>query len=151
MTIATDSVDKEMEGHPRRWDIRAIRKFMITFGLMSPVFDYLTFGLPLLVLHAGKGMFRTGWFLDSVVSASLIVLVIRSRKPFFRSRPGKYLLIATLSIVIITLILPFTLLGDVFGFRPLGLSTYLLLLLIVAAYIIAAEVAKRIFYGKVKF
>jgi Mg2+-importing ATPase len=151
MTIATDRVDDEMVDHPRRWDIKAIRKFMITFGLVSSVFDYLTFGLLLLILHANEDMFRTGWFLESVVSASLIVLVIRSRKPFFRSRPGKYLLMATLIIVIITLILPFTPLGNVFGFSPLSFSTYLLLLLIVAVYIIAAEITKTIFYKKVKF
>jgi Mg2+-importing ATPase len=96
-------------------------------------------------------MLRTGWFLQSVVSASLIVLAIRSRKPFCRSRPGKYLLIATMSIVAITLILPFTPLGDIFGFRLLNLSTYLLLLLIVAVYIIAAEITKTIFYGKARF
>jgi len=151
MTIATDRVDDEMVDHPRRWDIRAIRKFMITFGLVSSVFDYLTFGLLLLVLHANEGQFRTGWFLESVISASIIVLVIRSRKPFFRSRPGKYLLIATLSIAVITLILPFTPIGTVFGFTPLSFTTYLLLLLIVIAYIVAAEVVKRIFYKKVRF
>jgi Mg2+-importing ATPase len=81
----------------------------------------------------------------------MIVLVIRSRKPFFKSRPGKYLLIATLSIAVITLILPFSPLGDVFGFSPLKLSTYLFLMLIVVLYIIAAEVTKTIFYKKVKF
>jgi Mg2+-importing ATPase len=151
MTIATDNVDDEMINYPRRWDIRAIRKFMITFGLVSSVFDYLTFGLLLLVLHTNEGQFRTGWFLESVISASLIVLVIRSRKPFFRSKPGKYLLIATLSIAVVTIILPFTPLGNVFGFSPLSLSTYLLLLLIVAVYIIAAEITKRIFYKRVKF
>ncbi|MCX6249657.1 MAG: magnesium-translocating P-type ATPase [Bacteroidetes bacterium] len=151
MTIATDRVDDEMVDHPRRWDIKAIRKFMITFGLVSSVFDYLTFGLLLLVLHATEGQFRTGWFLESVISASVIVLVIRSRKPFFRSRPGKYLLIATLSIAVITFILPITPLGIVFGFAPLGITTYLLLLLIITAYIIAAEVTKTIFYKKVKF
>lgn len=151
MTIATDSVDEQMIDYPRRWDIKAIRKFMITFGLVSSFFDYLTFGLLLLVLHANEGQFRTGWFLESVISASMIVLVIRSRKPFFRSRPGKYLLIATLSIAVITLVFPFTPLGNIFGFSPLALSTYLLLLLIVVLYILAAEITKRIFYRKVKF
>ena len=107
MTIATDRVDNEMVDYPRRWDIRAIRKFMITFGLVSSVFDYLTFGVLLLVLHASQDQFRTGWFLESVISASLIVLVIRSRKPFFKSRPSKYLLMATLVVVIVTLLLPF--------------------------------------------
>jgi len=151
MTIASDNVDDEMINYPRRWDIKAIRKFMITFGLVSSVFDYLTFGLLLLVLHAKVGEFRTGWFLESVISASIIVLVIRSRRPFFKSRPGKYLLIATLSIVCITLILPFTPLGPVFGFSPLSFTTYLLLMLIVAFYIVTAEITKTIFYRKVKF
>jgi Mg2+-importing ATPase len=151
MTIATDRVDDEMVDHPRRWDIKAIRKFMITFGLVSSVFDYLTFGLLLLILRANESQFRTGWFLESVISASMIVLVIRSRKPFFRSRPGKYLLIATLSIAVLTLIFPFTPLGTVFGFSPLAFSTYLFLMLIVALYIFAAEVTKRIFYRKVRF
>ena len=151
MTIATDNVDEQMIDYPRRWDIKAIRKFMVTFGLVSSVFDYLTFGLLLLVLHANEGQFRTGWFVESVISASIIVLVIRSRKPFFRSRPGKYLLIATLSIAVITLLLPFSPLGTIFGFSPLPVKTYLLLLLIVAVYILAAEITKRIFYKKVKF
>ena len=151
MTIATDSVDEQMIDYPRRWDIKAIRKFMITFGLVSSIFDYLTFGLLLLILHANEGQFRTGWFLESVISASMIVLVIRSRKPFFRSRPGKYLLIATLSIALITLVFPFTPLGKIFGFSPLTFSTYLLLLLIVVLYILMAEITKRIFYKKVKF
>jgi Mg2+-importing ATPase len=151
MAIATDNVDEQMIDYPRRWNIKAIRKFMITFGLVSSIFDYLTFGLLLLVLRNNEGQFRTGWFMESVISASIIVLVIRSRKPFFKSRPGKYLLMATLSIVVITLILPFTPLGNVFGFSPLSLSTCLLLLLIVVLYIIAAEITKRFFYKKVKF
>jgi Mg2+-importing ATPase len=124
---------------------------MITFGLVSSIFDYLTFGLLLLILRANESQFRTGWFLESVISASLIVLVIRSRKPFFRSKPGKYLLIATLSIALITLIFPFTPLGTLFGFAPLRFTTYLLLLLIVGLYVITAEIVKRIFYKKVKF
>jgi len=150
MTIATDRVDDEMVDHPRRWDIKAIRKFMITFGLVSSVFDYLTFGLLLLILRANEVQFRTGWFLESVISASMIVLVIRSRKPFFRSRPGKYLLIATLTIAVVTLLLPITPLGHIFGFSPLSLSTYLLILLVVVFYIITAEITKTIFYKKVK-
>jgi len=150
MTIATDNVDKEMVDYPRRWDIKAIRKFMMTFGLMSSVFDYLTFGALLLVFHATQDQFRTGWFLESVCSASLIVLVIRSRKPFFRSRPSKYLFVATLSTVVLTLILPFTPLGLIFGFRPLPMSFLLLVAAIVTGYIISAEVAKTIFYRRVQ-
>jgi len=150
MAIASDSVDNEMIDHPRRWDIKVIRKFMITFGLISSVFDFLTFGLLLLILHASQIQFRTGWFVESVVSASLIVLVIRSRKPFFKSKPGRLLFITTLIIVFITLILPITPIAPLFGFCPLPISTYLLLLLIIVIYIVVAEIAKTIFYKRVK-
>jgi Mg2+-importing ATPase len=146
MTIATDNVDNEMVGYPRRWDIKAIRKFMMTFGLLSSVFDYLTFGALLLVFHATQDQFRTGWFLESVCSASLIVLVIRSRKPFFRSRPSKYLFVATLLTVVLTLVLPFTPLGVIFGFGSLPMPFLLLIGLIVMAYIVSTEVAKTMFY-----
>ena len=151
MTIATDRVDHEMVDHPRRWNIRAIRQFMITFGIVSSVFDYLTFGVLLLLLHATQDQFRTGWFLESVVSASLIVLVIRSRKPFFKSKPGKYLLMATLSIVVVTLVLPFTPLADIFGFSPLPISFLWSIGVIVLFYVAAAEIVKTVFYQKVKF
>jgi P-type Mg2+ transporter len=149
MTIATDNVDNEMVDYPRRWNIKAIRKFMMTFGLLSSVFDYLTFGALLQVFHATQDQFRTGWFLESVCSASLIVLVIRSQKPFFRSTPSKYLSIATISTVALTLILPFTPIGLIFGFSPLPTSFLLLVGIIVTGYIISAEIAKTIFYKKV--
>jgi Mg2+-importing ATPase len=150
MTIATDNVDDEMVNYPRRWDIKAIRKFMITFGIVSSAFDFLTFGLLLLVLNAAQVQFRTGWFIESVVSASIIVLVIRSRKPFFKSHPGKYLIIATLSIVAITFVLPFTPLAGIFGFSPLPFTFLLLIGLIILLYILSAEIVKKIFYRLVK-
>jgi Mg2+-importing ATPase len=148
MTIATDCVDKEMVDRPRRWDIKLIRRFMITFGLLSSVFDFLTFGALLFFLHATKVQFRTGWFLESVVSAALIVLVIRSRKPFFRSRTGKYLLMTTLSIVAATLVLPFTPLAAIFGFSPLPIRFLLFIGIIVIFYVITAEITKIFFYKK---
>ena len=151
MTIATDRVDSEMVDHPRRWNIKTIRRFMITFGIVSSVFDYLTFGGLLFVLHATQVQFRTGWFLESVISASLIVLVIRSRKPFFKSRPGKYLFMTTLSIIVVTLILPFTPLAGIFGFSPLPIFFLLLIGIIVLFYVITAEMTKTVFYKKVTF
>jgi Mg2+-importing ATPase len=150
MTIATDRVDDEMVDHPRRWDIVAIRKFMVSFGLLSSVFDFLTFGALLLILHATKDQFRTGWFLESVVSACLIVLVIRSRKPFFRSRPAKYLLIATFATVAVTVVLPFTPLGGIFGFSRLPLPFLLFIAVIVVLYVVAAEIMKAVFYKRVR-
>jgi Mg2+-importing ATPase len=151
MTIATDRVDNEMVDHPRRWDITIIRHFMITFGLISSVFDYFTFGVLLLVLHATQDQFRTGWFLESVVSASLIVLVVRSRRPFFKSKPGKYLFSATLSVVVATLMLPFTPLAGIFGFSRLPVWYFLYIGMVVLGYIVTAELAKTIFYRRLKF
>ncbi len=150
MTIATDRVDQEMIDYPRRWDIKAIRKYMITFGILSSVFDYLTFGLFLLILQATVDQFRTGWFLESVVSASFIVLVIRSRKPFFKSRPSRYLLTATLLVVAVTLLLPYTPFGEILGFTRLPLLFPLVIGSIIALYVVAAELTKRIFYKVVK-
>jgi Mg2+-importing ATPase len=150
MTIATDHVDDEMIDHPRRWDIKAIRKFMMTFGLVSSIFDFMTFGVLLLILKSSEMQFRTGWFMESVISASMIVLVIRSRKPFFRSKPGKYLLMATLTVVGLTLLLPISPLAPIFGFVPLSLKTYGLLLVVVVLYISTAEFVKTIFYKRVK-
>jgi len=151
MAIATDNVDREMVEQPRRWNIGFIRNFMIVFGILSSVFDYVTFGVLLFILHASVDLFRTGWFIESVISASLIVLVIRSRRPFFKSTPGKHLLIATLTIAVATLVLPYTPLGDLFGFRAPPLLFLLAMGLIVAAYIISGELVKNIFYKRVKF
>ncbi len=148
MTIATDNVDAEMVEQPRRWDIRFIRNFMLTFGLVSSVFDYLTFGVLLLFLHATPQQFRTGWFLESVISASLIVLVIRTRKPFFKSRPGRQLLLATLTIVAATIVLPYTPLRTILGFAPMPLPFLGVLVTILALYIGAAELAKKAFYRR---
>jgi Mg2+-importing ATPase len=152
MAIATDNVDKEMVERPRRWNMPFIRNFMMTFGLLSSLFDYLTFGVLLLILNASPEEFRTGWFVESVISASLVVLVIRTRGPFLISRPGKSLLIATLLIVGIALALPFIPIGGtLFGFTPLPVSFLALMILIVALYIASAEAAKKIFYKHIHF
>ena len=145
MTIATDAVDAEMVERPRRWDTRFIRNFMMTFGLVSSIFDYATFGV-LHLLGATAQQFRTGWFLESVVSASLIVLVVRTRRPFFLSRPSRPLAVTTGLVVAVTLALPYTPLAAVFGFVPLGLQYLGPLAGVVALYIVTAELAKRRFY-----
>ncbi|MGD0217946.1 MAG: cation transporting ATPase C-terminal domain-containing protein, partial [Desulfobaccales bacterium] len=146
MTIATDSVDSELVDQPQRWDIRFIRRFMIAFGITSSVFDYLTFGVLLWILHATTEQFRTGWFQESVISAALIVLVIRTRRPFFKSMPGKYLFWTTILIVGATLALPYTPLAPLFEFKPLSGEFLLMMGGIVILYVLAAELMKRIFY-----
>jgi Mg2+-importing ATPase len=150
MAIATDSIDPEFLEIPHKWNIKFIRKFMIIFGLLSSVFDYLTFGALLLILHASSHQIRTGWFVESVISAALVVMVIRTRRPFFKSKPGRYLLVATLAVVVITLLLPFTLVAAFFGFQQLPIYFLAFLVVIVALYVVTAEVVKKIFYEKIK-
>jgi Mg2+-importing ATPase len=141
-------VDAEMILRPRRWDIAFIRRFMLTFGLLSSVFDYLTFGTLIWMLKATPEQFRTGWFLESVISASLIVLVVRSRRPFFKSPASPALLATTLAVVVMTLLVPLTPLTGLFGFSPLPASFFLLMGLIVLLYIGSTEWVKRAFYAK---
>jgi P-type Mg2+ transporter len=151
MTIASDRVDRELVNKPRRMDIKFIRNFMVVFGLLSSVFDYLTFGALLLLLHAQPEQFRTGWFMESVISASLVVLVVRTRKSIFSSKPGKYLFWATLVTVAVALIIPFTPLAQLLGFQALPLHFLLVLGALVALYVVAAESVKHVFYQQVKF
>jgi len=148
MTIANDTVDEAMLDAPHRIDIRFIRRFMILFGIISSVFDYVTFGVLLYWLGAGTIEFRTGWFVESVVSASLIVLVVRTSTLSIRSRPGKWLLLSTLLVIAATLLLPFTPLAGVLGFVALPLKFYASLSLILLSYIATAEIAKWLFYRR---
>jgi len=151
ITIAGDSVDREWVERPRRWNIKFIRNFMMTFGIVSSVFDYLTFGMLLLVLNTTQDQFRTGWFLESVLTELLILLVIRTQRPFFRSRPGKYLLFAVLLVAVITVVLPWSPLNRLLGFTPIPPSLLLVLAGITLLYISASEVVKRAFYKRVQF
>jgi P-type Mg2+ transporter len=146
MTIATDRVDPEMVERPRRWDIGFIRRFMVVFGVVSSVFDFLTFGVLLLALHATPAQLRTGWFVESVVSASLIVLVVRTRRRFFQSRPGRPLLLATLLVIGFALLLPHSPLAPLLGFGPLPPLFLVALGFIVLLYMATAEGAKAVFY-----
>ncbi|MEM2126057.1 MAG: HAD-IC family P-type ATPase [Candidatus Methanosuratincola sp.] len=149
MTISSDRVDADWIDQPRRWDIGFIRRFMLTFGLVSSVFDYLTFGVLLWLLQAGIAEFRTGWFVESVVSATLIVLVVRTRGSFLRSRPGRGLLSATLAMASATLGIPYTPLGTAFGLVPLRPLFLGLMGLIILGYVVSAELVKRRFYRAV--
>ena len=150
MAIATDRVDNISVSKPQRWNIKLIQRFMIVFGLLSSVYDYLTFGILLFLTKEDEKVFQTGWFTESVISATLIVLVVRTRLPFFKSLPGKYLAIATSLIVIFVLSIPLMPFAGLLGFVSLPLSFYGWMLLIIAAYIISAEMAKRWFYKKLQ-
>jgi Mg2+-importing ATPase len=148
MAIATDSVDSDAVSRPRRWDMKFIRRFMVVFGLANSACDYLTFGVLIWFMHASTAQFRTGWFVENVVTASLIVLVIRTQKRFYLSRPSAPLLLATLTIVALTLLLPYSPLAHPFGFVPLSPIFLLVLGGIMVFYVLIAETVKTIFYRK---
>lgn len=145
MTIAGDRVDQELVARPRRWSIGYIRNFMVVFGLLSSIFDFLTFGALLLLLHANVDQFRTGWFIESVISASFIVLIIRTKRPFFSSRPSRSLMVVTVLVGLFTIILPFTPLSEPFGFTRISGYFLLAVAVIMVLYIASAELVKKIF------
>jgi Mg2+-importing ATPase len=150
MTIATDNVDEIFVRQPRRWDVAFIRRFMVLFGLLSSAFDYLTFGVLLLLFQAGPELFRTAWFVESVLSAAFVVFALRTRLPLTRSRPSNTMLAFTGAVAIATLVLPFSPLATPLGFTALP-RTYLLgMIAIVGIYFASAEWAKRLFYHRQK-
>jgi Mg2+-importing ATPase len=151
MTIATDEVDSEWIEKPRRWNIAFIRRFMLFFGTLSSIFDFATFGALLWLFRSDPAQFRTAWFVESVVSAVFIVLILRTRRPSWRSAPGRYLLLATLAIAAGTICLPYTPVGLIFGFKPLPIHLLLVVGLIVVLYMALAEWGKRFFFRREKF
>ena len=150
LTIVTDSVDPEQVSRPRRWDQAFIRRFMIAFGLVSSVFDYLTFGMLLLVLRASEAQFQTGWFIESLMTELFIVMVIRTHRSWFRSKPGRTLTIATLVVAGSTIILPYTALGAIFGLVPLPWTFMFGLIGITVLYLLTSEAVKRVMFARLE-
>jgi Mg2+-importing ATPase len=151
LSISTDNVDPEYVQRPRRLQVSFIRNFMVYFGPISSVFDFLTFFTMLFVFDAwdNKMLFQTAWFIESLCTQALVIFVIRTRRsPFFRSRPSKLLFISSLAVVGFAILIPFTPLGDVFGFMPPPPSFFLFLAAFVAIYLTMTESLKRVFYKR---
>ncbi|HKO97614.1 MAG TPA: magnesium-translocating P-type ATPase [Pyrinomonadaceae bacterium] len=148
MAISTDSVDAELVERPRPWDIRFIRNFMIVFGVVSSVFDFLTFAALVFVLKSTPEEFRTGWFVESVMTEVLIILVMRTWNPFYKSLPSRPLLIAMIFVLVVTLALPYSPLSGILGLTPLPITSLLLLGLITVVYALASEVTKKFFHAR---
>ncbi|MCK6452644.1 MAG: magnesium-translocating P-type ATPase [Alphaproteobacteria bacterium] len=147
IAISTDRVDREHVVRPQRWNVAEVRRFMVVFGLVSSMFDLLTFALLLLVFRAGEATFQTAWFLVSVLTELAVVLVLRTALPAYRSRPSRLLLWSTLAVAAATLAAPF--LGPasaVFDFVPLSPVELAAAIAVVCGYIAATEAAKRWFY-----
>ena len=147
MTIPTDHVDEEQLVRPSHWDISFIRKFMIRFGPISSVFDFATFMVMLWGFNAAAPLFRSGWFVESLATQTLVVFVIRTRRvPFYRSRPSRPLLASVIGVVIVGALLPQSRLNDTLGFAPLPLTFFAVLCAFVIAYLACAEIAKYFFF-----
>lgn len=156
MALPTDKVDDEYVKKPKRWDMNFVRKYTLFFGPFSSLYDFLTFGIMIFIFGAATQatapVFQAGWFVESFWTEVLIMFVIRTRRiPFFTSRPGKWLVILTLSCVAFGTILPFTVLGGIMGFAPLPPEYWLLLVLMVATYLVLVDAGKVFFYKICKF
>ncbi|MGH3698251.1 MAG: HAD-IC family P-type ATPase [Pseudonocardiaceae bacterium] len=148
LAIPTDTVDDEQLRRPSHWDIAFIRRFMIYFGPLSSVFDFATFGVMLWVFHSGPEQFRTGWFVESLATQTLVIFAIRTRRiPFFRSHPSLPLTLTALGIVALGTLLPATPLAHSLGFQPLPGGFFAALAGMVVCYLVLIEIGKRIFYG----
>jgi Mg2+-importing ATPase len=147
LTIPTDRVDEELLVRPGHWDVRFIRRFMLVFGPLSSVYDFATFGVMLGLFDAGPPLFRSGWFVESLSTQALVVFVIRTRRsPFWRSRPSRPLLVATLAVVAVGVVLPFSPLASALGFQALPLGFLAILVVMIVTYLALAEVGKRRFF-----
>jgi Mg2+-importing ATPase len=148
MTIPTDNVDDELLARPSQWDIRLIRRFMAFFGPISSAYDFLTFAVMLWVFHAHATLFRSGWFVESLTTQTLVIFVIRTRRvPFFKSRPSKPLLTATLACAGVGVAVPYVgPLARLFGFQALPLSFLAVLVGMIATYLALAQIGVSLFF-----
>jgi Mg2+-importing ATPase len=143
MTIAADSVDPEQLRRPGTWSVRSIRNFMIVFGLVSSAFDILTFLVLRLAFDASAELFRSGWFVESTATELAVMLVLRTARPFWKSRPGRALLASSLVVAAVTVTLPYTALAEPLGLTALPARVLLALATLTVVYVAANEVAKR--------
>ncbi|PWJ84351.1 Mg2+-importing ATPase [Mesorhizobium loti] len=146
LAIAGDNVDADQLRRPRRWDIGFVRRFMIGFGLVSSLFDFATFAFLLLVAHATAAAFQTGWFVESLLTELAIVLIVRTHKAFWASRPSLLLAWLTLAVAAVAIIIPYVPAAARFGFVPLPLHVLVGLVAITTLYLLASEVTKRWFF-----
>jgi Mg2+-importing ATPase len=144
--IADDAVDAELVERPQRWDMRFIGRYMVEFGALSSVFDLLTFAALLGIFHVTRDVFRTSWFVESLLTELVVALVVRTRRPFFRSRSGRLLLTSTMVMIPIAFAIPYAPFADLFGLVPLPGTLVVTIALITVLYVAATELQKKWFY-----
>ncbi|MEM3374464.1 MAG: magnesium-translocating P-type ATPase [Candidatus Woesearchaeota archaeon] len=149
VAIPTDNVDEEYLKKSRPWDINGIKRFMLVFGPISSVFDFITFGVLLFIFQAPEEIFHTGWFWESIITQTLVIHVIRTEKiPFIESKPSKFLILTSLIIICSALIIPFSPLDKYFGFVIPPPTYFIALFLIVSSYLIIVQFVKKWFVKK---
>ena len=149
IAIPADCVDPDDLKTPRPWNIKFIKEFMLIIGPISSIFDFATFGVMWYVFHASPELFRTGWFVESLCTQTLVVYIIRTRKiPFFQSSPSKPLLWSVIGITAAGMIMPYTIVAKWFSFAPLPAFFFLILLAMVASYLVLVQVVKMFFMKK---
>lgn len=149
IAISTDNVDHEATALPQRWDIGRIQSFMLVFGLISTVFDLVTFAVLLGVFHAHEALFQSTWFVVSVMTELVVVLVLRTHRPAWKSAPSRTLLYATAAVFVMTLYLTYNnFVASMFGFVPIPWHLMAIGLFIVAAYVVATEAAKTMYFAR---
>jgi Mg2+-importing ATPase len=144
--LADDAVDPELIARPQRWNMAFIGRFMVEFGAVSSLFDFLTFAALLVVFRAGPELFRTGWFVESLLTELVVAIVVRTRRPFFRSRPGAVLLWTTIALIAVAVAIPYLPFAPLLGFVPLTAPLLATIAAITALYVAATEQLKRRFY-----
>jgi len=146
--IPADRVDATYLIKPRRWNVAFIRRYMLVIGPLSSLFDFATFGLMLGVFHAGDALFRTGWFVESLATQTLVIFVIRTAARPWASRPSRALTAGVGACVAIGTLLPFTPAAPWLGFTPLPPLFFAFLVLMVGSYLALVELAKGRFYRR---
>ena len=146
LPIPLDRVDDDYLSHPRHWDMNFIRNFMLIIGPVSSIFDFLTFYIMLAVFHAGEALFHTGWFIESMATQVLVIFIIRTRKNPFKSRPNPWLIACSLTVVAVAVLLPFTPAGTYLGFVAPPAFFFLILVVMLIAYLLAVELMKQWFF-----
>ena len=146
IAIPFDNVDPETVVKPVKWDIKLIERFMLVFGPVSSIFDFITFYAMLTFFHAGEVLFQTGWFIESMVTQTLVVFCIRTRRRFFRSKPGVFLTVMNIGAIAVAIVLPFLPWGAWFGFVAPPPLFFVFLLIATLAYLGLVEISKVVFY-----
>jgi Mg2+-importing ATPase len=144
--IATDSVDAAQLRRPQHWNVRLIRNYMIVFGALSSVFDLTTFAVLEWGFHAHVAEFRSAWFLGSILTEITVLFVLRTRRPFFRSRPSRWIIISSIVVTIVSVAIPYSPLAKPLGLVAIPLPLLLIVVAITLVYLLANELTKRVFW-----